>query len=467
MNHLPIKLIFLFLFKLANSQNNLCLNQTTINSMPGMFLHYADFNNDGGMDAFAFQNGFIHISINNNIGGFNPVTTFSYNVNFFAKPIDVNLDGNVDIIYTDTINSKVEIIYGNGIASFTGSSSINAGLKPWHLVVNDFNNDGKNDIATINKGTSQFTLLKGNNSGGYNMPLTVSCLNPLKNIYSADFNNDGNKDIIVTYLNSNLISTYKGLGNGTFSLVSNFNSAFTVDNIEINDFNGDLKFDLAISSTSTSSFAIINGTGSGSFTLSNSYNLYATVIESGDINSDNKPDLIISDYFNVKLLFLLSSTSPNLSSPLSYTLGTSYIQSICSLAAGICSLGIFDINNDGLNDLLLTADNCGKLFGFTNCNTTFIEKEKITESILLYPNPAKDLLYVEVSHAERSRSVTSETPTSFSLTNALGQVIKEELLRELQQPIEINVKDLQEGIYFIQIKSEGKILVNKKFVIER
>jgi hypothetical protein len=85
----------------------------------------------------------------------------------------------------------------------------------------------------------------------------------------------------------------------------------------------------------------------------------------------------------------------------------------------------------------------------------------------IYPNPAKDLLYVEVSHAERSRSVTSETPTSFSLTNALGQVIKEELLRELQQPIEVNVKDLQEGIYFIQIKSEGKILVNKKFVIER
>jgi hypothetical protein len=94
--------------------------------------------------------------------------------------------------------------------------------------------------------------------------------------------------------------------------------------------------------------------------------------------------------------------------------------------------------------------------------------------VSVYPNPVKDLLYVEVSHAERSRSVTSETSTSclggrqaLSLTNALGQVIKEEVLRELQKPIEINVKDLQEGIYFLQIKSEGKILVNKKFVIER
>ncbi|MCA6435166.1 MAG: T9SS type A sorting domain-containing protein [Bacteroidetes bacterium] len=91
----------------------------------------------------------------------------------------------------------------------------------------------------------------------------------------------------------------------------------------------------------------------------------------------------------------------------------------------------------------------------------------VENGIKIYPNPAKDLLYVENSHAERSRSVTSETRTSFSLTNALGQVIKEELLLELQQPIEINVKDLQEGIYFLQIKSEGKILVNKKFVIER
>jgi hypothetical protein len=83
----------------------------------------------------------------------------------------------------------------------------------------------------------------------------------------------------------------------------------------------------------------------------------------------------------------------------------------------------------------------------------------------IYPNPAKDLLYVEVSHASTPLSVTSDI--SLSLTNALGQVIKEEVLRELQKPIEINVKDLQEGIYFLQIKSEGKILVNKKFVKEK
>jgi hypothetical protein len=87
--------------------------------------------------------------------------------------------------------------------------------------------------------------------------------------------------------------------------------------------------------------------------------------------------------------------------------------------------------------------------------------------VRVYPNPVKDLLFVEVSHASTPLSVTSETPTSFSLTNALGQVIKEDILRDPQQPIEINVKDLQEGIYFLQIKSEGKILVNKKFVIER
>ena len=74
-------------------------------------------------------------------------------------------------------------------------------------------------------------------------------------------------------------------------------------------------------------------------------------------------------------------------------------------------------------------------------------------------------MYVEVSHASTPLSVTSDI--SLSLTNALGQVIKEEVLRELQKPIEINVKDLQEGIYFLQIKSEGKILVNKKFVKEK
>lgn len=89
----------------------------------------------------------------------------------------------------------------------------------------------------------------------------------------------------------------------------------------------------------------------------------------------------------------------------------------------------------------------------------------------VYPNPAKDLLYVEVSHASTPLSVTSDI--SLSLTNALGQVIREEALRQAQQPIEINVKDIPNGVYFIKVSlpagkagNKNGVEINKKFVVE-
>ncbi len=74
----------------------------------------------------------------------------------------------------------------------------------------------------------------------------------------------------------------------------------------------------------------------------------------------------------------------------------------------------------------------------------------------VYPNPAKDVLNIEVAKGLEA---------TIEILNTLGQLIREEDL--IQNKKEINVKDLPEGIYFLQIKREGKVLINKKFVVER
>jgi hypothetical protein len=75
--------------------------------------------------------------------------------------------------------------------------------------------------------------------------------------------------------------------------------------------------------------------------------------------------------------------------------------------------------------------------------------------VRVYPNPANDLLYVEVSHAS----------TPLSVTNALGQLIIEEEL--VQNKKEIDVSKLPNGIYFLKVKYKNGTELNKKFVIER
>ena len=72
----------------------------------------------------------------------------------------------------------------------------------------------------------------------------------------------------------------------------------------------------------------------------------------------------------------------------------------------------------------------------------------------VYPNPAKDLLYVEVSHAS----------TPLSVTNALGQLIIEEEL--VQNKKEIDISKLPNGVYFLKVKNKNGIEINRKFIIE-
>ncbi|MFN7912949.1 MAG: T9SS type A sorting domain-containing protein [Bacteroidota bacterium] len=72
----------------------------------------------------------------------------------------------------------------------------------------------------------------------------------------------------------------------------------------------------------------------------------------------------------------------------------------------------------------------------------------------IYPNPAKDLLYVEVSHAS----------TPLSVTNALGQLIIEEEL--VQNKKEIDISKLPNGVYFLKVKNKNGIEINRKFIIE-
>ncbi len=72
----------------------------------------------------------------------------------------------------------------------------------------------------------------------------------------------------------------------------------------------------------------------------------------------------------------------------------------------------------------------------------------------VYPNPAKDVLYIECSQAAESMQ--------WSLVNNLGQVVREGVSNGGRQ--EINVKSLTEGMYVIRLEgkdnvSEIKVLI--------
>ena len=102
----------------------------------------------------------------------------------------------------------------------------------------------------------------------------------------------------------------------------------------------------------------------------------------------------------------------------------------------------------------------------------------------IYPNPVNDVLNVEFINVA---STSSATDFKIEIINSLGQVIREEVLRQAQQPdgiytAVIDTKELLNGVYVLTLSSRGTrdqstdpsyrqddnaITVTKRFVITR
>ena len=74
------------------------------------------------------------------------------------------------------------------------------------------------------------------------------------------------------------------------------------------------------------------------------------------------------------------------------------------------------------------------------------------ENVTVYPNPASTTVNIE--------GITNFTSLNVAVVNLQGQVV-----REIANSLEINVSDVESGIYFIKISCDGQQYL-KKIVIK-
>ena len=84
---------------------------------------------------------------------------------------------------------------------------------------------------------------------------------------------------------------------------------------------------------------------------------------------------------------------------------------------------------------------------------TGLEENETQNNILLYPNPAKERLYIN----------TSIPIKQMTICNLLGQEIKK--YNNLETTSSINISGLNEGVYFVKIYTE-KVVLSKKIVVK-
>ncbi|CAF4186925.1 unnamed protein product, partial [Adineta steineri] len=192
---------------LLGSDNGTFAEQTTYSTGSTPFdVVVVDVNNDGNPDIIAPNYDSNYVSVLFNIGSvtFAPQKTYLTGTRPYGGAVaDVNSDSNPDIIVTNSGDNNVGVLLNTGNGTFTAQTTYSVGTHPLNVVVLDVNNDGKPDIIVVNYWSHNVSVLLNTGNGKFSAQTTYATGTQPRDLVVADVNYDGKPDIIVTNEGSN------------------------------------------------------------------------------------------------------------------------------------------------------------------------------------------------------------------------------------------------------------------------
>ena len=352
--------------KINSVQNIDDFNITLIktNKGPGS-VEIGDFNKDGLKDlAYATEDRSVAILLGDGKGKFSPANGSPFFCNQYPNDIaiaDINKDGIPDLAIANTEVSMLTVLLGNGKGQFQQAlqSPFKVHSKPHThgVAIADFNSDGNLDLATDNWAHDQVLIIFGDGKGNFsNETFYKVGKRPYQRLRSADVNKDGRPDLITTNLEGNNSTVLLGDGDGKFieAQGSPFAAGDAPFGLAIGDINGDRNDDLLIADSPTitaeskgnDGLWILIGYGKGNFkTMKGSpfkTGKSPSRLAVGDLNNNGINDVVVTNYNDKSIsIFYMTKT------------GIDKIQTI-KVGNRPDGIAIGDLNGDGKNDITLT-----------------------------------------------------------------------------------------------------------------
>lgn len=342
-------------------------------------LVVGDFNKDGKIDLAVLNAGSGTVSILTGNGNASFTTSQTASIGpatgtggSYLLAMDVNSDGNLDLVAGNTMQNTVALLIGRRNGNFQAVQDYMVPSGPAYVAPIDFNRDGKPDLAVTQATGGAVSVLINNTlptpvhgSLNYAVPhtLTNGHGNMADSVAVADFNHDGFPDIAVAYLQDNAIRVLAGKGGGQFGAAMEYPVGMQPYSVAAGDLNNDGYADLVAVNTSlnskpgTISVLMNNGGGSGTFASAQTYTVgwlpYQVAI--GDLNGDGIPDLAVTNYGDNTVSILYGQSGGGFTG--SQTLAT------CTNPYGVV---IGDTRNTGQNDIAVTCFHTGQMEVFLN-----------------------------------------------------------------------------------------------------
>lgn len=336
-----------------------------------------DLNGDGHLDLLATNDTAPHLTVRwgDGSGRFSSLVTLPSFGNFHTvlQVADLNGDGHPDILVA--YGTQVDVLHGDGAGAFTVASGIETSHGIGHIRVADLNGDGRQDLITTSDGNAPTNVSIQNVDGSFGA-LTAFMFEHhptsgergrFQGLVVQDVNADTHVDLLrLDELHDEL---WVALGDGTGSFDASHQFPLEGDApfaLAVADVNADGKPDVLTSDAVANTLNVLLGNGTGGFgapdvfPTGGDYPFYDGV-NIGDLNGDNKPDVVVTHISSKDLTVLLGDGAGDFGTPLR----------LPTAGYPLYSTGLVDVNEDGKGDLYFsTRDYLGVLLNTTGLSDT-------------------------------------------------------------------------------------------------
>ncbi|MFI5371970.1 MAG: FG-GAP-like repeat-containing protein [Candidatus Eisenbacteria bacterium] len=329
-------------------------------------------------------------------GGLTPPAVFpGLSKNTDVAIADFDEDGNPDFLFSCSTSASVVESDGAGgyLAPLVVVSAPENGV-----ATGDFNRDGMLDVVAV--GGTGVDVALGTGTGGVGdggfAPATHYAIGKVGlDVAVADLDQDGILDLVMTFSGRDSIGVMlgrgtAGIGDGTFDPPIMTYAGSTPRRICVNDFDRDGVFDVAVTNPTANTVSILRGLalgghGSGHFDAPVAYPAGTSpfAIAATDLDLDGIIDLVATSNTAPSIAMLKGQGSGGVGD------GTFAAPVLNTTPTAATSLGLLDINHDGLADLVEATSNTASvsalLHGTAHTITTTTYTPIVTDVVASVP----------------------------------------------------------------------------------
>ncbi len=277
---------------------------------------------------------------------------------------DLDEDADVDLVTANPGSNTVSVLANEGNGSFVPQVTHLTGAFPRSVRAGDLDEDGDLDLATANAIGDAVSVLLNQGGGTFAEHVRYATAQEPISLTTADLDGDADLDLVTANSYSGNVSVLRNQGPGTFALPVNHSAGTYLVFVTSVDLDRDGDLDLAVAddwSSLSAWVSVLWNDGSGGFVWDVIWTVgHPTGVESGDLDLDGDPDLVVTGNYpwgNTGALHFNQGTGTF--APYEYFGGISVVGSPSAVAAD-------DFDRDGDLDLAVTDDYYSKLAVFLN-----------------------------------------------------------------------------------------------------